>query len=294
MEMEIYNLGRYNINRPKKNIYHIYNTCQKNLDAGFIHRSNGHWLEIKEFIKSTNTSAIFKAMLDKKNNIIVKEQSLEITIKEFNMSQRLQDITGFINYTCFFTCNDTIKKIEEYEKLQKDNKLNVCESRGEAMGVLLMPFYTLGSIKTYIWTKDNYNVLKSVIYQVILSLYSAYINEGFLHQDIHLNNVLLKKSFNEKIEYLVPTINNPIRTTSGISEGLVIRIIDYGNSRVFDYRNTDTDRLFNSDLSNFLSRITYDLKFYGFNNIIITGNPDDYISNIMDYIHKLPYDRTEI
>ena len=68
-------------------------------------------------------------------------------------------------------------------------------------GVLVMKEYNLGSVDNYDWNENNISLLKNVIKQVIFSILYAYNKIGFIHNDLHSGNVLLKHKRNCEIIY---------------------------------------------------------------------------------------------
>ena len=146
-----------------------------------------------------------------------------------------------------------------------------------------------GNIKNYDWSKIHLKVLKNIIMQVILSLYTAYITKGFLHQDIHLENILLKSNTKE-IKY---TLKDNYYELPYIN--LKIKIIDYGNSRFVNNLNNTSNNIFNNDLTNFLIRLTFlkvnekfKSKIKKIISDIVEGDPEKYINNLLNSIHDLP------
>jgi hypothetical protein len=84
-----------------------------------------------------------------------------------------------------------------------------------------MPYFNLGSIRTYDWVHYP-DQLKSALKQLILSLYFAFIQHGFLHNDIHLDNVLISRTQKQIISY---------NDTYAIStNGIRIQIMDFDKS----------------------------------------------------------------
>jgi len=63
-----------------------------------------------------------------------------------------------------------------------------------------MPYYELSSMLRYKWDESNFNMLKELLKQVIEILIFTNKQVGFLHNDIHLDNVMLKKSKNGEIK----------------------------------------------------------------------------------------------
>ena len=90
----------------------------------------------------------------------------------------------------------------------------------------------------------------------------AYINFGFLHNDLHLDNVLFKKTKLEVIKYK----DIEIKTNN-----YKIVIMDYDSSFI-NVNIDDGVEYYWNNLGNLFSRIDYDLNKYiiAINNIAIT------------------------
>jgi hypothetical protein len=57
-----------------------------------------------------------------------------------------------------------------------------------------MKYYNEGSVKRHAWTNSNFHILRSILIQTICSLVVAYQNTGFIHNDAHLDNILIKRT----------------------------------------------------------------------------------------------------
>ncbi len=96
-------------------------------------------------------------------------------------------------------CNDQIKNIINNKKTISDYK--ICHHSDDMVEILVMIEYNLGSIYDYEWNKNNFELLKNVIKQVIFSIINAYNKKGFIHGDLHSGNILLKPKRNSNIIY---------------------------------------------------------------------------------------------
>jgi len=103
-------------------------------------------------------------------NFVVKlSESLTIR-KEYDISQALKDIPGFIAFI-FVRRSDN----------PADPETNL----------LVMPYISGGSMRAYKWD-GHPDQLVACLLQLIASLATAFTQNGFLHSDIHLDNVLLR------------------------------------------------------------------------------------------------------
>jgi serine/threonine protein kinase len=144
-------------------------------------------------------SRVLLAYLEKnrsKMNIVVKMGRENTTIrKEYSMSQRLHNAncSGFIKFTCIFECYDN------------NSPDKICQGTPEntKKEVLIMKYFNEGSIKSHSWTNTNFHILRSVLIQTIYSLLVAYHNTGFIHNDSHLDNILIKRTTRTHSDYQI-------------------------------------------------------------------------------------------
>jgi predicted unusual protein kinase regulating ubiquinone biosynthesis (AarF/ABC1/UbiB family) len=130
--------------------------------------------------------------------------------------------------------------------------------------VLIAPYINGGSIRNYAWNMTNIHILKSLLNQCIISLMYAYVKHGFLHNDLHLDNILLKRIKMEKVHYEGIDI---------VTNGYKVVIMDFDKSFI-NVDQTQAIQYFWSNLYNLLSRIKFDLKdkitaIKNFDNIIL-------------------------
>jgi serine/threonine protein kinase len=101
----------------------------------------------------------------------------------------------------------------------------LCKSGKEQIGILAMNYYKLGSIGNYLWNKTNLNILKNVLKQTIFSVLYAYEKIGFIHGDLHPNNVLLKNA----------------KAKTEITFGSAILKINTFEARIMEFEKTKVD-----------------------------------------------------
>lgn len=151
----------------------------------------------------------------------------------------------FIKYYCYFSCKNDISNII-YNS-------SICVGSGDKLKILVMKKYILGDIAHYNWTLNNFDILKELIKQIFYALYLSYINFGFIHNDVHFANFLIKEHNNKY--YVV--------------------ILDFENS-LFDISKKDNILFLYKSYLQILNNIFFELNIKS-NNII----------DILEYIDKL-------
>lgn len=265
------NLKRRNYKNDGANKYHI--DCLK-----LERRTESIEVSIENVIQNVDDISILRAVLSdaeitKTNrNIVIKIGKVNKTIEtEYKTGKILENakLIGYINFMCIFDCYENIKK----NKLKK-----ICsgeETDDQQKSVLIMPFIQDGSIKNFNWSDDNFDILKSVLQQIVMSSLTAYEKCGFIHNDLHLDNVLLKKTKKDVILYDKEELNMNIRTC-----GYKIVIMDFDRSFI----NSDIESGINFywlNLYNVLSRINTDLYRPNGDKIIM-----DNITKITSFIEN--------
>jgi len=182
--------------------------------------------------------------------VVVKMGKTNATIQnEYNISQILDSTKcpGFIKFRCLFSC---------YDKRGKQNSSKICEatsSTGIRRDVLIMEYFSGGSIESHSWCETNFHVLRSLLIQILLSCLMAYNLTGFIHYDLHLGNVLIKRTKKQITEYEINDVIYEINTNNHIPI-----IMDFENCTVSQERTTHNQ--FWDSIDNTINRIKYDLK----------------------------------
>ena len=153
-------------------------------------------LHSTESLEWNERRAIIKALLSQPNltnnrEVVLKLGKNESIQKEYRYGTVLQTIPGFIRFICLFTCHDDP---ESYKHPFKN--LPICKGHPDAPLVygLVMPYVAMGSFRDYSgWVKHPQR-FRACFLQLVYSLYEAYMEHGFLHNDIHLNNVAQRSS----------------------------------------------------------------------------------------------------
>lgn len=212
---------------------------------------------LDKVIQNKNNITILESIINDKN---ITSKQKHIVVKIGNINKRIENefmigkflknnLSGFIKYMCLFTCHDDI-----YQKIDTNNikSLSLCNAKKEdenMKAILVMPFISEGSIRNFKWNPDKYNVLKSIIQQTIMSVFMAYQKYGFLHNDMHLDNILVKKTKKETIDYE----NRKIKTY-----GYKIVIMDFESSLI-NVEHSVGNMAYWQNLLNMLSRLNFDI-----------------------------------
>jgi serine/threonine protein kinase len=136
-------------------------------------------------------SRVLLAVLEKnhsKVNIVVKMARENTTIrKEYSVSEHLHKTkcSGFMKFICIFEC---------YDNNSSDKICQGTSEKSAKKDVLIMKYFNEGSVKRHAWTNSNFHILRSIIIQTICYLVVAYHNTGFIHNDSHLDNILIKRT----------------------------------------------------------------------------------------------------
>ena len=252
---------------------------------------------IKNVIQNKNDTTILQSIITDKSitqnnrNIVVKIGKINRTIeKEFNIGKQLENekLTGFINYICLFNCYDnTYNNLKVDIEKNNNNIESLCSAKKKEENlktVLIMPYINEGSIKNFKWNKEKYDALKSVILQTIMSVFTAYQLCGFLHNDLHLDNILVKKTKKETINYKFKDEKDKnkdkVIEINIKADGYKIVIMDFENSMI-NIKDKDGLRTYWSNLLNMMLRLYHDIKNED-NDIIRMDN----LSNITSFIEK--------
>lgn len=194
------------------------------------------WLELLSKFKHDSANVkVYKALLDKSKNIVAKIGKYDFK-KEYDIAKILETLKmpTFITVNCIFSCLDNFSEL-------KNNAQTVCQKEGEPVSIIIMPYISEGRIDLWKWERSNFDLMKNVIKHIFLSLFYAKQKVGFIHGDLHLGNVLLKKSNRKEISY-------GDYDTLEVSNILPV-IMDFDKSTLVE----KYDRFLYMDLSKFIS-----------------------------------------
>jgi len=207
---------------------------------------------------------IYTGLLDKRHNIVAKI-GLQTLDEEYEIAKKLEilHLSTFIKFTCIFKCLDNFSKLSELTK-------EICKKEGQSITVLLMPYMSEGRIDCWKWDRSNFDIMKNVITHTFLSLLYAKKKIGFIHRDLHLGNVLMKKSSRATIDY------GDFGTLEVL--GYLPVIMDFEKSLFIE----KFDRITFSDLIKFISLMSIQC------NVTFT------VTKLVTFLEKLVFEETTI
>ena len=110
-----------------------------------------------------------------------------------------------IKFLCIFHC---------YDNNSSDKICQGTPEKDTKKEVLIMNYLNEGSVKRHAWANSNFHILRSIIIQTIYSLTVAYHNTGFIHNDSHLDNILIKRTKRTHNNYQMDGRNIAIETNN--------------------------------------------------------------------------------
>ena len=242
------------IRQLERRHYKIGGSTKYYIDCGKYAETTGD-IKVEGILQEKNDISVLHAIASddtihsKYRHIVVKiDRADKTNRKEYDIGERMfrSRIPGFMRYICIFPCYDTHPheisgRICQAEKIESNKK-----------DVLVMPYLSEGSIEKYPWDESNLPILKCLLMQTVMSTLNAYTNLKFLHIDLHLGNILIRKTKKPEIDYVIGTKIYSIPTM-----GYKIVITDFGNSMIpVEYEH---QRYYWFDLLNVFSRINLDL-----------------------------------
>lgn len=151
------------------------------------------WLKVEQ--KLVNNAPILKGILERSKEVVLKYGSPDRIHHEYNISQELAGLPNFIKYYCVFTCKDDIVRnfVERPFVCSEDGAIE--------QGYIVMPYYSVGDMNTYTWNRVNFELLKNILRQVCYAVLYAFEQKGFIHNDLHLANILLRRTKKTTVTY---------------------------------------------------------------------------------------------
>jgi len=220
------------------------------------------WLDVLRLVKldirDIDKSRILLGALKDRGDIVIKIGGSDDIRKEYDMSERLKHIKGYVKYICFFECND------DFRNHPSPNRATLCKGVGNQMKVILMPYFPLGSIAAFSWREYPISLFQSCLKHAILSMLTAFFSLGVIHGDFHIGNVLLKTTKQKSLTYSIPALDFQEEIPT---HGIRTWIMDFENSKIVDmsvrHNMITTMTIMNDfygDLSRFFITIQHNLR----------------------------------
>jgi hypothetical protein len=229
---------------------------------------------LKILYKNDNYSAIIlQGLYNNNKDIVLKVGIKEAIIKEYEIAEKLIKYPNFIRYYCKFICFDNIQKIIKNENMISTYYL--CKNGNNEIGILTMNYYNLGSIGNVNWNSENLIIIKNLLRQIIYCYLYTYSEIGFIHGDLHCDNILIKNKKVHEINYKFKKL---------IIDTYEIRIMDFEKSKLnknleLKFLLTDIEKLFDSIKNN----ERYLVKFNYKNELLRKMKNKIMIENINSY-----------
>ena len=164
------------------------------------------WLDGISYLKtipftkaSMSHKKILEGILNKSRSVVVKvSDNTENLLKEYDTYLQLRDkkVNGIVHYYCYFECEDSLGTVAETLR----NGKTLCQGVGSTLRVLVMEYIPNKSMAQFNWSSYQKAILTS-IKQVVCTCVDAFIKFGFIHGDLHCNNILIKRSKTSEIDY---------------------------------------------------------------------------------------------
>jgi hypothetical protein len=176
------NDGKQNV---ESNTIKLKIDCKNRIDS-----DTKDWLELVSLFNQSD-GVVYKALLEKHKYIVAYTGKFDLT-KEYETAKKLEalKLPTIIRLNCIFNC------LDDFSKLEKSP-----DSPTKPVSVILMPFLEEGRIDEWTWKRANFDLMKNIIKHVFLSAFYAKSALGFVHRDLHLGNILLKKTQCKEISY---------------------------------------------------------------------------------------------
>ena len=161
------------------------------------------WLIIKNIILNQK---VMEGLLDNNMKVVIKINTKENIDKEYNINKQLENFKGFVRYICKFSCKDDLNKYKHDDGSWNEG---FCDPNGkDKTNTIVMPYYKLGNIRQYPWNKDTFDIFKKLIKNVVKILIYTNKEIGFLHNDLHLDNIMITNNCKVRIiDFELSTIN---------------------------------------------------------------------------------------
>jgi hypothetical protein len=154
------------------------------------------WLELIQMFDHTSPDfKIYQGLYEKKSHIVAKIGPNKLD-EEYAIGNKLDklNVPTFMSFLCKFNC------LDDFSTMNKKTRV-VCKTNGNPITVIIMPFMSEGRIDAWKWNRSNFHIMKNVLKHICISLCYAKDKTGFIHLDLHLGNILLKKSQRKEVVY---------------------------------------------------------------------------------------------
>ena len=205
------------------------------------------WLKpIEPIITDSVEATMILAKLIDKEKVLVR-----ITNNSSNklkiISSNLSEIPNFPYVYCVITCNENIDILDANYIINDKPAKGFCNGKSDDGKITLeiMKYYKKNYIKKFYDNKLDIIDVKHLLDQAISAQLLAFEKFGFVHNDIHLGNIIINKEdfeYNYNFKTLSAMGSLFYKTISG-KNNFKIYIVDFGNSEFLlpEYRSLYID-----------------------------------------------------
>jgi serine/threonine protein kinase len=166
---------------------------------------------------------------------------------------------NFLRYHCFFRCDATIARFVE-ATLDAGVGEGLCDGIGDSMQVIVMEHLDGKSMKHFEWGGVDIEVIRNCVLQVVYAMLDAYLACGFVHGDLHIENVLIHRSGSDRTSIRYERLRRdgggaPLELP--VHDGIVVLLMDFELSSV--YRTSPSNHEFFNDIAEFFRLSLADL-----------------------------------
>ena len=149
------------------------------------------WLITKNLLLDQK---VIEGVMYNKEKVVIKIGNKEDMDKDYQINQNLRNYRGFVRYICQFSCQDDLKKYK-YEDGSWSGQDGFCEVNGKnRTNAIIMPYYDLSSMFKYKWNRMNFDIFRKLLKEIVEILIRCNSEIGFLHNDIHLDNIMIRNT----------------------------------------------------------------------------------------------------
>lgn len=209
---------------------------------------------------------------------ITKEKRDDI----IEINKLIKDLPNFIETYCSFSCLENFNSLSNEYK-DSNSFCNATKDNNKIITLEIMKKYKNGSLFKF-QNKLNKGQVVNILEQLTLAQIHAYSNVGFVHNDLHLGNILihkLKKPIQTKYEIQT---DSHIKTEINVLSNFIIPLIsDFNEAFIYKKDNNFTLEEFNKQFT-LCKNINKT-----FNQCLLLLNEQDYIQ-IMKLIREKTYE----
>lgn len=165
-----------------------WDRCQADADAD-LDSPTPAWLQLQNVLQNIPGKGI-ATILGKirSERVVIKIQLSKDAEHEIDVQERLKRVPGFVEYLCTFACADDKDFVDRFATLT--NKSKICQAKGTGLTVIVMPFFSNGSLEDALLKARCVDV-KRILRTCICAYAAAYTACGFTHGDLFAKNIVL-------------------------------------------------------------------------------------------------------